>query len=512
DVVDTTSADGNVWKMLLGAVNDWYDNDGDSDDDDEDGIQHQLQSSMKQEKAKTHLQQLREAPSVIVGPRESSTWETIPSTSNDLESENSTDSKDEQQIEEEKDSLDSDAAKSDSKSGDALARLKEDLGDFIPPFNGEAIWKKTLWIGGQQVHFELPERAPQRTVINELKLALEEHLKMPILWWPLEQPRKWLSSNRVRMILPCECGFETYVDVSHAKARRYRQMCDTYPTRSKPGQQPILPTTNVSSSNWSALLQEEASASVSEGQSADNLHQRPTRNRSALPESQGLEINSLQIRPAPEYIHWCVDTAPQRTLLYEVCKEKMKGKDFINELCRSYRKIRGWRWYFSMTTCAEIKFVNHTSIHPRKRVVKCGWGKKKVLPELHERHEYTYRPYPEILDEDDRICLAEQALTHYYHGYETCYNTDHFSKLVDSIPCRFNGAELGHKGYGIWARQGWRLPRLAAFVLITQGWAMVFVVFWLWFHPGDLQNAFTPALYWLAFITMFVMVPDVFRT
>ncbi|KAL8769017.1 MAG: hypothetical protein Q9209_004934 [Squamulea sp. 1 TL-2023] len=42
DVVDTTSADGNVWKMLLGAVNDWYDNDGDSDaDDDEDAIQPQ---------------------------------------------------------------------------------------------------------------------------------------------------------------------------------------------------------------------------------------------------------------------------------------------------------------------------------------------------------------------------------------------------------------------------------------------------------------------------------------
>ena len=36
DVVDTTSADGNVWKMLLGAVNDWYDNDHDGDGDDED--------------------------------------------------------------------------------------------------------------------------------------------------------------------------------------------------------------------------------------------------------------------------------------------------------------------------------------------------------------------------------------------------------------------------------------------------------------------------------------------
>lgn len=145
-------------------------------------------------------------------------------------------------------------------------------------------------------------------------------------------------------------------------------------------------------------------------------------------------------------------------------------------------------------------------------VVKCGCDKKEVLPRLNERHEYTYQPYPEMLDEDDHVCLAEQALIHYYHGYETCHNTDHFSKLVDSIPCRVNGAELGRKGYGIWARQGWTLPKLAAFALITQGWAMVFVVFWLWFHPGDLQNAFVPALYWLAFITMFVMVPDVFRT
>ena len=135
-------------------------------------------------------------------------------------------------------------------------------------------------------------------------------------------------------------------------------MCDTYPTRSKPGQQPILPTTNVSLNSWSAVGQGETSASVSKGQPVGNLQLRPTMNRSARPESQGLELKSSQMHTAPEYIHWCVDTAPQRTLLYEVCKEKMKGKDFINELCRSYRKIRGWRWYFSMTTCAEIRFVN----------------------------------------------------------------------------------------------------------------------------------------------------------
>ncbi|KAL8646144.1 MAG: hypothetical protein Q9210_006299, partial [Variospora velana] len=216
--------------------------------------QHQLQSLMNRERVEKHLQQLRETPSVNVGPREPSTLKTIPSFPNDVESENSTDSEDEQQIGEEKEKLNFDAAKSFLKSSDALARLKEELGDFINPFSGEAMWKKTLWIGGQQVHFELPETASQRTRINELKLALEEHLKMPILWWPLKQPRKWLSSNRVRMILPC------------------------------------------------------------------------------------------------------------------------------------------------------------------KMVVKCGCGKKEVLPRLNERHEYTYQPYPEMLDEDDHVCLAEQALTHYYHG------------------------------------------------------------------------------------------------
>ncbi|KAL8963800.1 MAG: hypothetical protein Q9183_004945, partial [Haloplaca sp. 2 TL-2023] len=33
DAVDTTPASGNVWKMLMGAVNDWYDDDEGSDDD-----------------------------------------------------------------------------------------------------------------------------------------------------------------------------------------------------------------------------------------------------------------------------------------------------------------------------------------------------------------------------------------------------------------------------------------------------------------------------------------------
>ena len=36
DLIDTTPADGNVWKMLLGPLNPWFDDDTDEDDDDAD--------------------------------------------------------------------------------------------------------------------------------------------------------------------------------------------------------------------------------------------------------------------------------------------------------------------------------------------------------------------------------------------------------------------------------------------------------------------------------------------
>ena len=38
DIIDTEPANGNVWKMLLGAVNHWFDDNPDDDGDDNEGI------------------------------------------------------------------------------------------------------------------------------------------------------------------------------------------------------------------------------------------------------------------------------------------------------------------------------------------------------------------------------------------------------------------------------------------------------------------------------------------
>ena len=161
--------------------------------------QRQLESSIKQERLEIYLQQRADMPAINL--------ESAPNSnslvSNEIESETSLDSEDEQQVTEGMEKLNVDAAKSFLKSSDAFARFKEELNDFISPLGSEAMWKKTLWIGEQPVRFELPKTAPQRTYIDKLKSTLEEHLQAPVLWWPLKQPRRHISSNEVRIILPC---------------------------------------------------------------------------------------------------------------------------------------------------------------------------------------------------------------------------------------------------------------------------------------------------------------------
>lgn len=52
------------------------------------------------------------------------------------------------------------------------------------------MWKKKLWIGREQVYFELPNTVPRLTKMDEMKFMLEGKLGKLILWWPLTQPRR----------------------------------------------------------------------------------------------------------------------------------------------------------------------------------------------------------------------------------------------------------------------------------------------------------------------------------
>ena len=274
---------------------------------------------------------------------------------------------------------DVEAAKTFLRTGDAFARLKEEFEDFVHPFNNDRMWTKTLWDGDEKVRFELSHNVPRLTNVDKLKLAAEEILGMPIIWWPFRQPKNHLPSSKIRVIWLCvcqqynhclrelliwnvqDCNQETHVEVSCAKAQRYRRMCTTTASIRN---HPILPTSNQSTtgSTGNQGLKAATSRLLGDISNTFQLRSSPTRGPSRpIPTPKEASNIVSEGTPGTKIIHWCVDSADRRTFLHNICLEKKKGRDFIVELCKSYRKLRGWKWLFSMTTCAEIKIVKASS-------------------------------------------------------------------------------------------------------------------------------------------------------
>ena len=89
------------------------------------------------------------------------------------------------------------------KSNESFLRFKEELEDFVEPLKNQKVWSKILWDGDERVRFDLSHTVRRLTNMDKLKLAAEEAVGMPILWWPLKQPRKHLPSGKIRIIWIC---------------------------------------------------------------------------------------------------------------------------------------------------------------------------------------------------------------------------------------------------------------------------------------------------------------------
>jgi serine/threonine protein kinase len=122
---------------------------------------------------------------------------------NGSESDDSTDGEDEPQAGVRNVSSNVEAALGFLKSSEAYTRFKEELEDFAEPFRNKTMWSKVLWDGNDLVRFEHWSSVPRLTSMDKLKLTAEQTLGMPILWWPLKQPRNHLPRTKVRIISLC---------------------------------------------------------------------------------------------------------------------------------------------------------------------------------------------------------------------------------------------------------------------------------------------------------------------
>lgn len=75
------------------------------------------------------------------------------------------------------------------------------------------------------------------------------------------------------------------------------------------------------------------------------------------------------------------------------------------------------------------------------------------------------------------------------------------------------GMGMEKKGYGMRAISGWAVWKLITALVLTHIGPLIFAIYWLHFKPGQLSDAFTPALYaavlFDALFGIFVVLPDI---
>jgi hypothetical protein len=88
----------------------------------------------------------------------------------------------------------------------------------------------------------------------------------------------------------------------------------------------------------------------------------PRRNRRIYPPAivkKSISTGFTGNEPPRKWIHWCVDAA--KTHLLEICVEApegaRRGSEFIQELKRGYRRVRGLRFWFSLRAYASVKVI-----------------------------------------------------------------------------------------------------------------------------------------------------------
>ncbi|KAI9727879.1 MAG: hypothetical protein M1828_005284 [Chrysothrix sp. TS-e1954] len=202
-------------------------------------------------------------------------------------------------------------------------------------------------------------------------------------------------------------------------------------------------------------------------------------------------------------IHWCVDDDSHDTEVVDMKVEENAQRDdkVIEFMTILYRKARGLRRWFSLTSCTGMRLVKFRRIQAQtKLVTRVGFG----IPETNdERYEYLTFGMPA----EHLILVLEAQLRHYLH--RSCASHANFLTLALPKCNRELEAHVGTLGYGLEAERGWALWKFTVAFIAGQAGPVAFAIWWLHRHTGDIQNALTPEMTVLALLAIFIILPDV---
>jgi len=155
-----------------------------------------------------------------------------------------------------------------------------------------------------------------------------------------------------------ESGKSISVDIPTTSALKFQERCIQLTSCANDSSSGTTPPTCTPNTGTTSSTSQVA------GSSRQRQTQAAQSNRSNSAGSTSLRTPSISVNSNEKYIHWCVDSSRSETNLYHICVESpssaKNGIEFISELRKSYKKSRGIRRLFSLTTCAEIKLVKVT--------------------------------------------------------------------------------------------------------------------------------------------------------
>jgi hypothetical protein len=153
----------------------------------------------------------------------------------------------------------------------------------------------------------------------------------------------------------------------------------------------------------------------------------------------------------------------------------------------------------------KVKF-DRNSLH--KDTVICFEGSDVPCHRTNKDYAYDYWD-----PKGDFIRFVEKTISHHLQASSTCHgaHAQDIRRLLQQIPKKVNGTlerRYRARGYGLRAITGVAFWRVLVALLVSQLPCWVFAILWLVRHPGDLQNAFMPAVYVAAILNLVVWYWD----
>ncbi|KAF2465752.1 uncharacterized protein BDR25DRAFT_360279 [Lindgomyces ingoldianus] len=302
---------------------------------------------------------------------------------------------------------------------------------------------------------------------------------------------------------------------------------DNRPVTRKPGYiQSVTPSAsdNNDGGDSTSNLPGSSSADLISSSSIDSFSKsrRSQRTQRAYP---SISVNTtsnieMEVGDSPrKWVYWSVDST--KTRLHEICVEAQtgakRGREFINELLESYRRLRGIRSWLSLTDCATstevqaLTILQFIRLLDEKDLVKCG-PEKVNLDEIRRTLEYDIST-GSIPDEDLHLAWVETTLAHYILHHHKHITDDNINDIISGLPKKTKicvGKKARSVGYGIHGVYGLSLTKFFYLLAVSTGIGLSFFVYWLVKHPGDIQNASVPYFMLMTAVGGFIALPDLY--